>query len=48
VFTGVFSFSASHEMNIPNWLEAVRIAREAEEENERHEDTKHEIEGDGV
>jgi hypothetical protein len=35
-------------MNIPNGLEAIRMTREAEEENERHEDTKREIEGDAV
>ena len=35
-------------MNIPNGLEAIRMMREAEEENERHEDREHAIEGDGV
>ena len=48
MFTGVFSFSASHLMNIPNGLEAIRMTREAEEEDECHEDTKHESEGDAV
>ena len=35
-------------MNIPTGLEAIRMMREAQEEDECHEDTKHESEGDAV
>jgi len=35
-------------MNISNGLEAICMTREAEKENERHEDTEDDSEGDAV